>query len=294
MTLRDNVSGSSASTIDASDPTGWSAADYATVNGNQVRSALAAIALAEQDKLSQNGQFDASGLAFADIGCGAGEIAHEMASRGYAVYACDYSRSMVEETARRCTDAGVEVVQADANELILFPRTFDVIHSSWVLHWVTEIDMLLDTLVGALRPGGHVVLQWNAGHAADQPDGQFGILREVAERPRWREQLVQVPFTMRRHPSDHIVARLRAANLEIVNRVDDLAHPPVPDAPTMTLIDVRERVKRTGMGQQITALGADIDDFLDEAIALMVERGDTSLRDSRIIARRPIGSDRGL
>jgi SAM-dependent methyltransferase len=275
--------------VDVSDPTGWSADDYRYVNENQVRSALAAIALAEADASEYGRTTHVSQLSIADIGCGTGEVARELAARGYSVFACDYSPSMVDETRRRCADYADRVVteRHDANRLALPESAYDVVHSSWVLHWVNEIDSLLAVATAAVKPGGHLVLQWNAGHPETEPEGQFAVLREIAARPRWHERLVKVPFVMRRHPADHLVDVITARGFEIVHRVDDFVHTPTPGAAPMTLVDVRERVKRTGMGRQIAALGEEIDDFLDEAIAVMVERGHTSLRDSRLVARAP-------
>ncbi|GAA4641385.1 class I SAM-dependent methyltransferase [Gordonia humi] len=270
------------------DVTGWSAIDYADVNANQVRSAIDAVDVALADRAARGIPFEGD-PATADIGCGAGEVAADLAARGFSVYATDFSPSMVDQTRRRCRDHPdtVSVDRADASSLRLAPGGFDIVHCSWVMHWLPDVGPVLDMMADALRPGGYVVLQWNAGHPADEPEGQFGILREVADRPRWREPLRQAPFTMRRHPSADVVARLADAGLDIVSRIDDMVIPPPPDTPPMTLVDVRERVKRTGMGLQSDALGDDLDEFLDEAIAVMVEREATSLRDSRVIARRP-------
>ncbi|MGO3325900.1 methyltransferase domain-containing protein [Gordonia sp. (in: high G+C Gram-positive bacteria)] len=269
----------------AADVTGWSAIDYADVNANQVRTAIASIDIALADRAGWGAV--SGGVTVADIGCGAGEVAYELARRGHRVHASDNSPSMVEATIRRCSRyvAEVSVERHDASSLRLTPDSFDIVHCSWVMHWLPDLGPVLDMMARAVRPGGYVVLQWNAGHPADEPEGQFGILREIASRPEWKQRMKDAPFVMRRHPSDEVVARLRDRGLEIVSRVDDMVIPPPPDAPPMTLVDVRERVKRTGMGRQLEVLGPDLDAFLDEAIAVMVERDATSLRDSRVIAR---------
>ncbi|MFD7502854.1 class I SAM-dependent methyltransferase [Streptomyces sp. NPDC059850] len=138
---------------------GWVAEAYAQINAPHVRTALAALSL--------TGDAMARGGAFAEIGCGTGEIARTAAERGFEVWASDASPSMVDATCRTCAGLSVHAEVCPAEKLDLPWDRFTVAHSSWVPHWLSEVDDLLRRMARALRPGVHLVLQWTGA----QPRG---------------------------------------------------------------------------------------------------------------------------
>lgn len=261
---------------------GWVAEDYAKVNAPHLRTALAALSLAG-DALEQGG-------AFAEIGCGTGDLARIAAERGFEVWASDASQSMVDATRQRCAGLPVHVEVRPAEQLDLPEDRFTVVHSSWVLHWVTEVEHPLRRMARALRPGGHLVLQWTGAHPRGEGPGMFGILRQVAGSPKWRDLLAEVQPTMREYPADEVAARLTAAGLELVHYDPELAHPlsAKGQGPTLAdLPDLRNRYKLAGFATQAAALGERADEFVDEVLTTMIEVGQVDPHHARIVAMRP-------
>jgi 2-polyprenyl-3-methyl-5-hydroxy-6-metoxy-1,4-benzoquinol methylase len=107
----------------------WRAENYRRSNNRQFRTAIEALELA-----------GLRGGRLADVGCGSGEITLEMAERGYTVAASDVSPSMVEATRQLCQGRPVTVEAQDARELKLDAGAFDIVHCSWVLHWLDDVD----------------------------------------------------------------------------------------------------------------------------------------------------------
>ncbi|MER5889022.1 class I SAM-dependent methyltransferase [Streptomyces sp. NPDC001941] len=264
--------------------TTWVADEYVKVNSPHVKTALAALALVG-DSLERGGTF-------AEVGCGAGEIARTFAERGFEVWASDASPSMVETTRSQCAGLPVRAEVRRVEELALPEGQFDVVHSSWVLHWVSEAEEPLRRLARALRPGGHLVLQWTGAQPRDEGPGLFGILRRIAEEPQWRELFAAVPPAMRDYPADLVAEVLTGAGLELVHYVPELPHPfsrknGEPLTPE-ELAEMRVRFKRTWFASQTELLGDRVDEFLDEALGALVAAGRTDPHHARIVARRPL------
>lgn len=260
----------------------WLAEEYAQVNAPHIRTALAALSLTG-DALQQGG-------AFADIGCGTGEIARTAAERGFDVRAVDASPSMVEATRKLCAGLPVRADVCPAEDLDLPPDHFTVVHSSWVLHWLTEVAEPLRRMARALRPGGYVVLQWTGAHLRSEGAGMFGILREVSEGPKWKDLLAGAQPTVYEYPADEVSAVLEDSGLEITHYDPELGHPLSARGagPTLAdLPDLRRRYKLAGFATQAAALGDRADEFVDEVLRTMIEAGRTDPRHARIVARRP-------
>lgn len=264
----------------------WRAEDYTQVNANQVRTALVALSMAE-------GALEEGGW-FADVGCGTGEVARAMAERDFEVFASDASPSMVTATAKLCAGLAVESSEVPAEKLELSEGAFTIVHCSWVLHWLEEIDQPLRRMARALRPGGHLVLQWTGAQARSEGAGQFGILRACAASPQWRKALAEAPLAVRSYPADDVVAILQDEGLEIVVLERDLVHPTSVDqeegVTEADLAEVRRRMRLSGFGAQAEALGDRADDFFGDVLAAMVEAGETDPRDARVLAKRPGGT----
>ncbi|QUQ69397.1 class I SAM-dependent methyltransferase [Kutzneria sp. CA-103260] len=243
----------------------WQADHYRRANTRQLRTAIEALELA-----------DLHGGRLADIGCGTGETTRAMAERGFTVIASDVSPSMVEATRDLCQGLPVTVDIQDARELKL-DGTFDIVHCSWVLHWLDDIDHALAEMARAVAPGGALVLQWSRGKKIR--DGQ-DVVEEVMARPRWRDRLADTPFAMRQHPAEEVVARLVAAGLTI-------ELPPVElDAQFGTEPVALGRIMRAaGLAAQADRLGDDADDFVTEVATATIAANAMNPHNTRLIAR---------
>jgi SAM-dependent methyltransferase len=248
----------------------WRAENYRRANNRQFRTAIEALELA-----------GLVGGRLADIGCGSGEITRVMAERGYTVVASDVSPSMVEATRELCQGFPVTVEVQDAHELKL-DGTFDIVHCSWVLHWLTDIDHALAAMAAAVAPGGALVLQWSRGKRAR--DGS-DVVEEVMARPRWRDRLADIPFAMRQHPAEEVVARLVAADLAI-------ELPPVElDAEFVAEPVALGRIMRSaGLAAQADKLGDDADDFVTEVATQLIAENVLNPHNTRLIAQRVSGN----
>ncbi|MFF5209447.1 SIP domain-containing protein [Streptosporangium sp. NPDC000396] len=252
----------------------WKAEQYVTENSGQYQSAMEALALAEAHLHS--------GGRFADVGCGAGEIAAAMAERHFEVWASDASASMVEATRRRCAGLTVEAEIQDAHELRLPEAWFEVVHSSWMLHWLSDARHAVRTMARAARPGGQVVLQWSFGQPQAAGFLMRTIIQKVMDRPAWRERLAAVPLAMFHHPVEVVCEILREEGLEIVVVENDVDVPGPKDPESL-----RRVTRTTAFSAQADALGDDADAFIDEALLALFKTGQTNVHNTRVIARRP-------
>jgi SAM-dependent methyltransferase len=245
----------------------WRAENYRSSNGRQFRTAMEALELA-----------GLRGGRLADVGCGSGEITREVAERGYTVVASDVSPSMVEATRELCAGLPVAVEVQDARELKLDAGAFDIVHCSWVLHWLDDIDHTLHEMARALAPSGALVLQWSRGRRTR--DGS-DIVEEVMNRPRWRDRLAATPFAMRQHPADEVVARVEAAGLAIELPPTELDAEFVADPVALGRI-----MRAAGLAAQADALGDDAEDFVTECATEMIAANTLNPHNTRLIARR--------
>ncbi|ANY07723.1 class I SAM-dependent methyltransferase [Pseudonocardia sp. HH130630-07] len=263
------------------DLTAWRAEDYAQVNSNQVTSALAALDLVEDTLPTTGGRL-------ADVGCGTGEVARTLAGRGIHVDASDASRSMVDATAHACRGLDVTVSHQDADHHVLEPGAYDVVHCSWVLHWLTDLDHAVTTMAAAVRPGGALVLQWSHSRP-DAPGGDvIDAFREVAARDHWRGRLTAAPLRNRQHPISRVRRIVEGAGL-VPTVVDTDLWPAPAGPPDLGL--VHRKLRCTGFAEQAEVLGADVDAFIDEGLRHAVATGRTDPGDARLVARRPGARD---
>jgi SAM-dependent methyltransferase len=97
-----------------------------------------------------------------DIGCGLGDNAIYLASRGHSVTGLDGSRAAIEEARRRAADAGVTVTfdVADATKLTGYEGRFDTVVDSALYHCLDEDGQqaYVAALYRATRPGARLHL----------------------------------------------------------------------------------------------------------------------------------------
>jgi ubiquinone/menaquinone biosynthesis C-methylase UbiE len=109
---------------------------------------------------------DASGLSAdanaLEIGCGAGHLTLELAERAPHVEAIDASQAMVDATAARVSEAGIEgrvsVRQADVHTLPFPAGRFDLVVAVGVIPWLHSPSAALAEMTRVLRSGGQLVL----------------------------------------------------------------------------------------------------------------------------------------
>ncbi|WP_433235666.1 SIP domain-containing protein [Streptosporangium sp. CA-135522] len=257
--------------------TTWKAETYVAENSGQTQSAMEALALAAAH-LHAGGRF-------ADVGCGTGEIAAAMAERQFDVTASDASPSMVAATQARCAGLKVSAEVQDAHRLDLPRESFDVVHSSWMLHWLSDPEHAVRTMARALRPGGQLVLQWSFGQPAADGFPMREVLEGVVGRPAWRQRLAATPLAMFHHPAEVVCALLRAEGLDIELLQPDVDVPGPKDPRSL-----RRVTRTTAFSTQADVLGQDADAFIDEALRALFEAGQTNVHNTRVIARRPDGT----
>ena len=93
-----------------------------------------------------------------DAGCGHGWYADWLARHGARVVAVDRSAAMVTLAEARVRDR-VRVIQGDVSDLrhVLADQTFDLVLSSLVLHYLTDLSAAFVECARLLRPGGTLV-----------------------------------------------------------------------------------------------------------------------------------------
>ncbi|MDQ4131901.1 MAG: methyltransferase domain-containing protein [Actinomycetota bacterium] len=98
-----------------------------------------------------------------DLGCGAGDVAIQLAADvlpGGAVVGLDASEAMLAAGRQRAADTGVQVEfrQGDALALDDPDGSFDAARAERALQWIPGVDGAIAELIRVLRPGGRLSL----------------------------------------------------------------------------------------------------------------------------------------
>lgn len=107
---------------------------------------------------------DLRGKVMLDAGCGNGELTRAIAEYGVEIVAMDFSRS-VEPARQRLFQKGfpvshrVHYLQGNALELPVRRRSFDLVHSSGVLHHTPSTERAFRSVAQAAKPGGKLYVQ---------------------------------------------------------------------------------------------------------------------------------------
>jgi len=104
------------------------------------------------------------GATLLDGGCGNGELTRSVAEYGPEIVAMDFSRS-VENARRRLFEKGfpvshrVHYLQGNILEFPLLPKSFDMVHTSGVLHHTPSTYRAFHSISTAVKPGGKLYVQ---------------------------------------------------------------------------------------------------------------------------------------
>ena len=115
--------------------------------------------------------------AVADVGCGPGPVAFDLAERHpeTTVVGYDAAESVLAENRRRARDEGVENVSFERTVLPEFDPggAFDLVFCHGTLCYVAESERAVANLYDAVAPGGHLVLGYTNRLAATHYRGML-------------------------------------------------------------------------------------------------------------------------
>lgn len=98
------------------------------------------------------------GKSVLDLGCGDGTFGLELLAAGAASYhGMDGSETMAELARRNLAETGAQVEIGNLNNWRFPARSFDLILSRLVLHYLEDLDPLFTTIFEHLTPGGDFV-----------------------------------------------------------------------------------------------------------------------------------------
>ena len=98
------------------------------------------------------------GLSVLDLGCGFGNFAREARARGAdSVLGIDISENMLAEAIKRTSDPRIEYRHTNVEGLMLRERSFDLVVSSLMLHYVKDYESVLKNIAASLGCGGKLI-----------------------------------------------------------------------------------------------------------------------------------------
>lgn len=93
-----------------------------------------------------------------DVGCGDGALSLTIVAGGAELIGIEPSPSLVAAARAK----GIHAVRGDARALP-FSHCFDAVFTNAVLHWILQVDEVIRSVAGVLRPGGRFVGEFG-GH----------------------------------------------------------------------------------------------------------------------------------
>jgi trans-aconitate 2-methyltransferase len=162
--------------------TEWAAADYERISGLQLAMAEEVLSLLDLNGASR----------ILDVGCGNGKITAEIASRApqATVVGVDPSHEMVAYASAHYgapVNPNLRFEVADARQLP-YREEFDMVVSFNALHWVRQQEEALQSIHGAMKPGGRAQLRLvckGARHSLEH------VLEQTCFLPKWEPYFQQ-------------------------------------------------------------------------------------------------------
>lgn len=102
-----------------------------------------------------------------DLGCGTGELTHQLAGAGTKVIGVDASAEMIAKATGSFPKVNFRVM--DARNLA-FLEPFDAVFTNATLHWILETDQptVLTNIFDTLKPGGRFVGEMGGQHNVER------------------------------------------------------------------------------------------------------------------------------
>ncbi|GFN33664.1 class I SAM-dependent methyltransferase [Paenibacillus xylaniclasticus] len=122
------------------------------------------------------------GLDIVDVGAGTGRFTVQLAQRAKHITALDVSKSMLNVTARRLTEAGLTnwtTKTADHRQLLLEDNSADLIIAGWTIcytvnssnpEWEHDLSVIFAEMKRVLRPGGTIIIFETMGTGNETPE----------------------------------------------------------------------------------------------------------------------------
>ena len=121
-----------------------------------------------------------------DLGCGAGQLAHHLATRGAdEVVAVDVSERMLALARAEWAHPRVSHRRAAIEALAFSPGRFDLVVSSLALHYVEDYAELVRRVAEWLAPGGALVYSTEHPLYTARLPGDGWVRDDAAGRTRW-------------------------------------------------------------------------------------------------------------
>jgi 2-polyprenyl-3-methyl-5-hydroxy-6-metoxy-1,4-benzoquinol methylase len=129
---------------------------------------------------------DVTGRRVLDLGCGAGQLAHHLATAGAAdVTGIDVSQQMLALAQAQWAHPRVTYERMLVESAVFAPASFDLVVSSLVLHYVDDYAGLVSRVAGWLSSGGIFVYSIEHPIFTARLPGDGWVLDEAGRRVRW-------------------------------------------------------------------------------------------------------------
>ncbi len=129
---------------------------------------------------------DVDGRRALDLGCGAGQLAHHLATAGAAeVVGVDVSERMLAMARADWAHARVTYHRGAIEEIAFPPARFDLVVSSLVMHYVHDYPGLVRRIAEWLAPGGVLVYSTEHPIFTARLPGDGWVLDDAGRRTLW-------------------------------------------------------------------------------------------------------------
>jgi SAM-dependent methyltransferase len=129
---------------------------------------------------------DIGGRRVLDLGCGAGQLAHHLATVGAAeVIGVDISERMLGLARAEWSHPRVTYCREAVERVAFPPARFDVVISSLVVHYVEDYRTLIRRIAGWLAPGGVLIYSTEHPIFTARLPGDGWVLDAGGRRTRW-------------------------------------------------------------------------------------------------------------